>query len=156
MTRKGWRSFGFEQVGILIASVVLLASCATARNSSHPDSGTVYLPSGDRLLQRDPLGTRSADSAPPAGARRPPPGAAAPIAAVDDHLRARRAQLLRRVEDLSNVEADAVCLTMQLIPREQVFDRSIEPRKILLHYTSQATSAAELDFLERVLNDSRR
>ncbi|MEP6667746.1 MAG: hypothetical protein ABJF10_01250 [Chthoniobacter sp.] len=75
---------------------------------------------------------------------------------VDEPLPARRAQLLRRVEDLSNEEADSICLTMQLIPREQVFDHGIRPKKILLRYTNQASSVAELDFLERTLNDPRR
>lgn len=74
---------------------------------------------------------------------------------MDESLSARRGQFLRRIEDLSNDEADSVCLTMQLIPREEVFDHGEKPKKLLVRYIKQASSQSELDFLERTLGDLR-
>jgi len=165
------------RASLLIALAVLLAGCANSRPSAR-DSGTVYLRSGDALLARSQEPTAKAQKPRPAvkpASTEPAPSEPAPPAgrdssvaakvnasafgrtkSVDEALSARRAQLLKRVEDLSNDDADSVCLTMQLIPREQVFDHGVKPKKLLIRYTNQASSAAELDFLEHSLNDPRR
>jgi hypothetical protein len=146
---------GLVKAGLLIPSVVLLAGCAPPHNRSSRSSDTVYLQPADRRWHDDRLHPSPRAKAPASSdhgaANRP-----VPAATLSDPLRSRRTQLLKRVEDLSNDAADSVCLTMQLVPREQIFDRCVRPRDILLRYTNRASPAAELDFLERVLNDSRR
>jgi hypothetical protein len=147
---------------------VLLVSCAETRHPARSNSDTVYLQDGAAWRAARESVHASSPRSRAAAVTTPTPAratAAAAIgtttpakatsAALDDHLSARRTQLLKRVEGLSHDEADAVCLTMQLVPREQIFDHSVQPKKILVHYTSQATSEADLDFLERVLNDRR-
>jgi hypothetical protein len=71
-------------------------------------------------------------------------------------LRTRQTQLLGRVEELTNDEADAVCLDLELIPREQILDRRLKPKAILLRYTSQVNSPAQLDSIGRAINNVRR
>ncbi|MDR3406811.1 MAG: hypothetical protein P4L99_30280 [Chthoniobacter sp.] len=126
----------------------------------------MYLRSGDAFLARQPLPAKTKEPrapvevTPPAArdtsvaARVNAPGSAR-TTALDESLSARRGQFLRRIEDLSNDEADSVCLTMQLIPREEVFDHGEKPKKLLVRYIKQASSQSELDFLERTLGDLR-
>lgn len=71
-------------------------------------------------------------------------------------MRTQQAQLLDRIEGLSHDEADSVCLTLGLIPREQIFDRGIKPKEVLLRYTRRMTTREELDPIDRALNDPRR
>lgn len=142
---------------------VVMAGCVQTNNAARKNFDTIYLRGNASSRSEQAAASFASPGSGHARMTTPTPGRGIGVATlppssnavVDDHLRARRAQLLKRVEDLSDEDADSVCLSMQLVPREQIFDRSVKPRKILVHYTSQAASEAELDFLERVLNDRR-
>jgi hypothetical protein len=69
---------------------------------------------------------------------------------------ALRERLLQRIEHLSNDEADEVCLSQELIPHEQVFDRRINPRKLLLQHTRETQTRAELESIEQTIDELRR
>ncbi len=64
--------------------------------------------------------------------------------------------MLDRIEGLSNDDADAVCLSLELIPHEQIFDRSIKPREVLLRYTRRMSTREEFESIERAINNLRR
>ena len=71
-------------------------------------------------------------------------------------MRTQQAQLLNRIEGLSHDDADAVCLSLELIPREQIFDRSIKPKEVLLRYTRRMSTREEFESIERAINNLRR
>jgi hypothetical protein len=138
------------KAGALLLLPLWFTACASVHITARRDAETVYLRTGDRAWRGNrsqPLATRAASTASSALVSTHP--------GPNDPLRARRAELARRVEDLPNDEADRACLTMGLIPREQIFDRGIRPKKVLRQYIEQSGSTAELDDLERTLNESR-
>jgi hypothetical protein len=141
------------KAGLYVLGAAFLAACMNPRPSARRDSDTVYLHAGDRSWQRDKsttqrtVSTQSFDNV---------VNRVVPKALANDPFSTRRSQLQKRIEDLTNEEADSVCLIMELIPREQIFDRSIKPKQILLRYINRANSEAELDSLEHVLNEPRR
>jgi hypothetical protein len=59
------------------------------------------------------------------------------------------------VNDLSNEEADTVCLSMQLLERDEIFDPTVRPKRMLFRYI-KFSSAEDLNFLEDTLNQPRR
>jgi len=71
-------------------------------------------------------------------------------------MRTQQAQLLDRIEDLSHEDADAVCLSLELIPREQIFDRGLKPKEVLRRYTRRMSTREEFESIERALNNLRR
>jgi hypothetical protein len=89
--------------------------------------------------------------------------------AVDEILRGARAnekadvesfatlqtRLLKRINTLSNYQADSACLILQIIPRERVFDRSIDPRAKLLNYAHQVNSIGDLHDIENAINNPK-
>jgi hypothetical protein len=70
-------------------------------------------------------------------------------------LRTQRAELLNRIEGLSRDECDTITLRLELVPREKIFDPDSNPRRLLLRYTRHVTSRADLDFIERTINERR-
>jgi hypothetical protein len=68
----------------------------------------------------------------------------------------RKTELLQSVEVLSRDEADRVCLALELIPREDIFNRSIDPKKVLHEYTAQVSSDGECTTIERALQEIPR
>jgi hypothetical protein len=139
------------KAGLLLLPPLCFVGCVDVHDASHRDSETVYLRSND-LAWRQGRSHSLPDAAEPSSRRDRIPIGTDTV----DPLRARRAELARRVEDLANDEADRVCLTMELIPREQIFDRSVRPKKVLLRYINEATSSANLDDFERTLDEPRR
>ena len=71
-------------------------------------------------------------------------------------MRTQQARLLNRIEHLSHDDADAVCLSLELIPHEQVFDRNIKPKEVLLRYTRRMSTVKEFESIERASNNLRR
>lgn len=71
------------------------------------------------------------------------------------HNGAKRADLEARIGGLSRDECDSVVLRLELVPREDIFDRSIDPKALLFRYTRHATSREELEYIERTLDDRR-
>jgi len=71
-------------------------------------------------------------------------------------MRTQQAQLLGRIENLSHDDADAVCLSLELIPPEQIFDRGIKPKEVLLRYTRRMSTREEFESIERAINNLRR
>ena len=72
-----------------------------------------------------------------------------------DPLQSRRAQLVSRAEALTTDDADAVCLNLRLISRDEMFDR-INPKKRLIRYISNATTEEELSSIEYAIAHPRR
>lgn len=70
-------------------------------------------------------------------------------------MRRQRAAVQQRISMLDKDESDAVCLRLELISREQVFDRDLQPRRLLLRRAAEVTRA-ELEDIERAINELRR
>jgi hypothetical protein len=150
---------------------IIWAACSPQRPLSPENSGTVYLKSADSYVARTDLPPRRKTSQPSPKARPSPtpaestPAPASPatshhptrtIPSVDEPVVALRERLLQRIEHLSNDEADEVCLSQELIPHEQVFDRRINPRKLLLQHTRETQTRAELESIEQTIDELRR
>jgi hypothetical protein len=73
----------------------------------------------------------------------------------DEQVSALRALLLKHVDTLSNDQADSACLILQIIPRDNVFDRSIKPRQKLLDYVHQVSTVNDLMDIEKAINNPR-
>jgi hypothetical protein len=71
-------------------------------------------------------------------------------------IREHKARLLAAVGKLTKDEAELVCFALQLIPREEVFDETNLPRRMLQRYTSHAITAEELQTIEAALKELRR
>lgn len=52
-------------------------------------------------------------------------------------------------------DADAICLILRLIPRDEVFDR-INPKKRLIRYISNAVTEEELSSIDYAIAHPRR
>lgn len=72
-----------------------------------------------------------------------------------DPLRSRRAQLVSGAEALAMDDADSVCLRLQLIPRDEVFDR-VNAKRRLVRYISNATTEEELSTIAYAIEHPRR
>ena len=144
-----------------ILALLTLAACSQPERNSQTlylASADSYLPPTDSHSRHTPapikkVSTTGGSTPTPAPSPRLPTHT---VPMIEEPLLQRRSHLLGWIEQLSNDEADAVCLTLELIPREQVFDRHVNPRKLLLHHTSQVTTAAELDSIEQAINELRR
>ncbi len=64
-----------------------------------------------------------------------------------------QARLLKRISTLSNDQADSACLILQIIPRENVFDRGINPRAKLLDYTRLVNTVNDLIDIEKAIDN---
>ena len=78
------------------------------------------------------------------------------IETPDEAVLARQAEVLNRIDQLSNEEANTVCLNLELIPREQILDRSVQPKNVLRGYTKQAKALDVLEEIEKAINDPRK
>ncbi len=160
-----------QGVGPCSLLLVACAACSPQPPFSPADSRTVYLDSADSYIARPEPRSHHKTSPIPAKARPSPtffestpiPASTTPsrvptktIPSVDDSFASLRERLLQRIEHLSNDEADQVCLDLELIPRERIFDQKINPKKLLLHHASQAPSRAELESIEGTINELRR
>jgi len=141
----------------LLPVALLLTACSHPEAVSRRNSPTQFARSIELGGTRRDSRLASAPSRPAAEV---PPGQTAPDTSaavlVDDRLRARRDAVVERIENLSTEDADAVCLRLELVPRERIFDRSVRPRKVLLRHAGQITSPDALESIERALNDLRR
>jgi hypothetical protein len=76
--------------------------------------------------------------------------------AVPDVLAGRRAQLVTRIDGLTDDECDALVLRFQLIPRDEVLEPMSKPRKELLRYVKLIASDGELDDLDRAISERKK
>jgi hypothetical protein len=64
-------------------------------------------------------------------------------------------RLIKRINEMPNDKADSTCLILQIIPREQVFDRSVNARAKLLNYVRIVNSLDDLRDIEKAMNGPR-
>ena len=140
---------GFVTLSVLAA--MALCSCSDQRS----DMQTHYLAAS---VRRPPQEGSRAAMPPQAGQGRPSPPAhpedSLP-ARNSEPLRSRRAQLVSRAEALALDDADSVCLRLQLIPRDEVFDR-VNVKRRLVRYISNATTEEELSSIAYAIDHPRR
>jgi hypothetical protein len=134
-----------------ILSAMVLCSCSDQRL----DTQTRYFATSDRR----PLYETDRIAAQPQSRQEQPKAAIhseeKPLTQTGDPLHARRAQLVSRAEALAMEDADAVCLILRLIPRDEVFDR-INPKKRLIRYISNAVTEEELSSIDYAIAHPRR
>ena len=156
---------------LFILPLAALAACSNPHDLASRDSPTVYLRSADAFVERGdsaprprrsarsratPSPTVARSSTPPVTVHSGVMARGVPPAPYDERVRKLRAEVMGRAEALSNDESDAVCLSLGLIPREQVFDHSVKPKKVLLHYVGEVNTEAELESIESAINELRR
>lgn len=71
-------------------------------------------------------------------------------------MAAHRAQLLARIEKLSNTDCDYVVLQFQIIPSDEILNPLSEPRKELIRYVKRLAPAEDLNSIERAINERIR
>jgi hypothetical protein len=120
--------------GLLCLSFsILLVACSAHNNDTTTGSRTFYLRNADAASKPQPTASpqasKNAMASPepePEPRIAPPPPSIADTAEFqtlpyEEQLSKLRAELLNRIHTLSNSQADAACLILQIIPRESVF-----------------------------------
>ena len=147
----GTPSIRLGLVTLPVLAAIALCSCSEQRL----DAQTHYLGTSVRRLPQD----TGRVAVQPQPGREHSPSAAHPednlLARTADPLRSRRAQLVSRADALAMDDADSVCLRLQLIPRDEVFDR-VNAKRRLVRYISNATTEEELSTVAYAIDHPRR
>src|SRR5262249_53979091 len=98
---------------VLILPLIVLTACSGQRGCSQIDRTAGGSP--------EPL---------------PPTPASTPVA-TPDPLAGRRAELVARINALSDSECDALVLRFELIPRDEILEPLSKPRNELLRYVKR-------------------
>lgn len=132
---------------------LLLAACSRPRPVAPPP------PVAPEAAPAESTPVPAAKPAPTAEADPPSHALVDPRDISDDQLpapvRERKARLLTFVQKLTAEEAELVCFTLGLIPRDEVFDDVNLPKRKLQRYTSRALTNAELQTIESALKELR-